>query len=261
MPRLFRPSPLSRAAASVRDDLSAARQRDPAARSTAELLTCYPGLHAVWAHRVAHRLHLRGLRLSARLVSQVARFVTGIEIHPGATIGHGLFIDHGMGVVIGETTEVGDNVTIYQGVTLGGTGKDTGKRHPTVRDGVIIGTGAAVLGPVEIGRGAKVGAGAIVIKDVPEDSTVVGNPGRPVIVNGRRISESAPDLDHTRLPDPIAEALSCLVNRVNELERDIRDLRAGRTPEARPDVERDCLPPELRAVLGMNGASQGQNGS
>ena len=202
-------------------------------------------------------MYAHGLRTPARVVSQAARLLTGIEIHPGATIGRRLFIDHGMGVVIGETAELGDDVTLYQGVTLGGTGKDAGKRHPTIGNRVIVGTGAAVLGPLDVGDGAKIGAGAIVVKDVPANATVVGNPGRPVAVNGQRIAtagSNVPDLEHTRLPDPIAEALACLVNRVNELETDIRDLRDGRIPTERPTESRDCLPPQLRAVLGMNGS-------
>lgn len=222
-------------------DIAAARERDPAARSTAEVLTCYPGLHALWAHRVAHRLYRSDRRLPARLISQVARLLTGIEIHPGARIGSGFFIDHGMGVVIGETTEIGDNVTLYQGVTLGGTGKDTGKRHPTIGRGVIVGTGARVLGPLEIGEGAKVGAGAIVIKDVPPNSTVVGNPGRPVIVDGERVaSAGGPDIEHTRLPDPVAEAMACLVRRIDILEGELRAVREGREPPQRDEGE-DCL--------------------
>jgi serine O-acetyltransferase len=243
----------------LRRDIAVARERDPAARSVLEVLTCYPGLHAVWMHRGAHRLYQRGLRLPARLMSQVSRQLTGIEIHPGATIGPGFFIDHGMGVVIGETTEIGEDVTIYQGVTLGGTGKDTGKRHPTVRDGVIVGTGARVLGPLVIGEGAKIGAGAIVIKDVPANSTVVGNPGRPVVVDGQRIDPERlhhPDIEHTRLPDPVAEAMACLVDRVKELERQIADLRVGRTPaEGEPS---DCLPDiqqQIATALGRNGGA------
>jgi serine O-acetyltransferase len=241
-------------------DVEAARERDPAARSTAEVLLCYPGLHALWMHRAAHDLYLRDLRLPARLVSQLSRFLTGIEIHPGARIGPGFFIDHGMGVVIGETTEIGEDVTIYQGVTLGGTGKETGKRHPTVEDGVIVGTGARVLGPVVIGEGAKVGAGSIVIKDVPANSTVVGNPGRPVIVDGQRVPRDVhhPDIEHTRLPDPVAEALACLVRRVGELEREVQDLRAGRVPEPKADDDEDCLPTvqeEIASILGLNPGS------
>ena len=248
-------SGLKHVAGAVRRDIDTARDRDPAAQSVVEILTCYPGLHAVWLHRVAHRLYRRDLRLPARLVSHLSRQLTGIEIHPGATIGEGFFIDHGMGVVIGETTEIGRNVTIYQGVTLGGTGKDTGKRHPTVGDGVIVGTGARVLGPLEIGQGAKVGAGAIVIKDVPANSTVVGNPGRPVVVDGRRVTEedlAHPDIEHTTLPDPVAEAMECLVKRVAELEAEIADLRAGRPPRERANGD-DCLPglrEEIADILG-----------
>ena len=211
-------------------------ERDPAARSLAEVLLCYPGLHALWMHRAAHSLYERDLRLPARLVSQASRFMTGIEIHPGAQIGRRLFIDHGMGVVIGETTEIGDDVPIYQGVTLGGTGKgDAASATRRCGDGVIVGTGAHVLGPIVIGEGAKVGAGSIVIKDVPANSTVVGNPGRPVIVHGQRAPRDVhqPDIEHTRLPDPVAEALACLVRRVGELEREVKDLRAGRAPEPR----------------------------
>ena len=238
-------------------DVDVARERDPAATSLTEILLCYPGLHAVWMHRAAHTMHLNGFRLPARLVSQASRFLTGIEIHPGARIGPGFFIDHGMGVVIGETTEIGEDVTLYQGVTLGGTGKDVGKRHPTVQDGVIVGTGASVLGPVVIGEGAKVGAGSIVVKDVPPNSTVVGNPGRAVIVDGQKVPRDIhhPDIDHTRLPDPVAEAMACLVRRVGELERDIADMRAGRPLTPRPEGDEDCLPTaqeEISTILGLN---------
>lgn len=249
------------AAATFRRDIAVARERDPAARSTLEVVTSYPGLHALWMHRLAHRLYGRGLGLPARWVSQISRMVTGIEIHPGATIGPGLFIDHGMGVVIGETAEIGEDVTIYQGVTLGGTGKESGKRHPTVGDGVIIGTGASVLGSVTVGEGAKIGAGSIVIKDVPPNSTVVGNPGRAVVVDGQRVDHETlhhPTLEHTRLPDPVAEAMACLVRRVTELEQDITDLRDGREPRNRMRDDGDCLPTaqeEIAGILGLNGGS------
>ncbi len=251
---------LRRAGATLRRDVAVARERDPAARSTLEVVTSYPGIHAIWMHRLAHSLYGRGLRLPARWVSQVSRSITGVEIHPGAQIGPGLFIDHGMGVVIGETTEIGEDVTIYQGVTLGGTGKETGKRHPTVRDGVIIGSGASVLGSVEIGEGAKIGAGSIVIKDVPANSTVVGNPGRAVVVDGQRVDPETlhhPTLEHTRLPDPVAEAMACLVRRVTELEQDLTDLREGREPRQR-SKDGDCLPTvqeEIAGILGLNGGS------
>ena len=257
MPRRSLLAWLGGAKRSLARDIEVARERDPAARSTAEVLLCYPGLHAVWMHRGAHRMWNSGFRLPARFLSQFSRAVTGIEIHPGATIGPGFFIDHGMGVVIGETTEIGEDVTLYQGVTLGGTGKETGKRHPTLQDGVIVGTGANVLGPVVLGEGAKIGAGSIVVKDVPSYSTVVGNPGRPVIVDGQRVRDvHHPDMQHTRLPDPVAEAMACLVRRVTELEQDIADLRAGRAPAPRiPTSDEDCLPTaqeEISSILGLN---------
>ena len=249
------------AATTFQRDVAVARERDPAARSTLEVVTSYPGIHALWMHRLAHGLYGRGIRLPARWVSQLSRQLTGIEIHPGATIGPGLFIDHGMGVVIGETAEIGEDVTIYQGVTLGGTGKETGKRHPTIGDCVIIGTGASVLGSVTVGEGAKIGAGSIVIKDVPPNSTVVGNPGRAVVVDGQRVDQEAlhhPTLEHTRLPDPVAEAMACLVRRVTELEEDITDLREGREPQRRTRDDGDCLPTaqeEIAGILGLNGGS------
>jgi serine O-acetyltransferase len=251
--------PVRHAMFSLRRDIEAARERDPAARSLAEVLLCYPGLHALWLHRVAHTLWTHGARLPARLISQVSRFLTGIEIHPGARIGPGLFIDHGMGVVIGETTEIGEDVTIYQGVTLGGTGKETGKRHPTVRDRVIVGTGARVLGPLEIGEGAKVGAGAIVIRDVPANSTVVGNPGRTVVRDGQRVTASRPDIEHTRLPDPMAEAMVRLVRRLGELESEVQALRAERADgeprsaaESAAAARADDVQDEIIALLGLN---------
>jgi len=219
----------SHALATLREDLRAARERDPAAHSTSEILL-YQGLHAVWMHRLAHALYIRGHRFSARLVSQISRFLTGIEIHPGARIGKGLFIDHGMGVVIGETTEIGDDVTLYQDVTLGGTGKQDGKRHPTVGNRVMIGMGAKVVGPLNIGDDAKIGAGAVVIKDVPPNTTVVGNPGRPVAISGRPVA--GPELEHTRLPDPVAESLETLTRRVTELEHQLGAGRGG--PESAP---------------------------
>ncbi|MGD9694709.1 MAG: serine O-acetyltransferase [Thermoleophilia bacterium] len=254
MPRTSLRAGIRRAAGLVRRDIEAARERDPAAQSLGEVLLCYPGLHALWMHRVAHTMHTRGARLPARLLSQFSRFVTGIEIHPGARIGPGFFVDHGMGVVIGETTWIGEDVTVYQGVTLGGTGKETGKRHPTVRDGVIVGTGARVLGPLEIGEGAKIGAGAIVIKDVPPNSTVVGNPGRPVVVDGQRVPRDVhhPDIEHTRLPDPVAEAMTTLVRRITELEREVGDLRAGREPAPR---DRTSVADEVTSILGLNGGA------
>jgi len=206
-------------------DIQAIRERDPAARNTVEILTCYPGLHALWLHRLAHALWVRDVPLVPRLISQFGRFVTGIEIHPGATIGEGLVIDHGAGVVIGETAEVGDNVTIYQGVTLGGTGKETGKRHPTVGDNVVIGAHSQLLGSITVGDNVKVGSGSVVIHDAPANTTVVGNPGRPVISEGAKVG--IPDIDYTHLPDPVAEAMKCLVRRVVQLEKELEELRKG----------------------------------
>ena len=217
----------------VVSDVKAVQDRDPAATSKLEIVTSYAGLHALWLHRVAHKLRALGVPLLPRWVSQFNRFVTGIEIHPGARIGKGLFIDHGAGVVIGETVEVGDNVTIYQGVTLGGTGKETGKRHPTVGDNVVFGAGAKVLGAVTIGDNAKVGAGSVVVTDVPKNSTVVGNPGRPVLLQGQRVG--IPDIDYRHLPDPVAEAIKCLVARIVEMEQELDEIhpeRKGKRQEA-----------------------------
>jgi serine O-acetyltransferase len=218
--------PVTSAIEQIRDDVTAVQERDPAATSKLEIVTSYSGLHALWLHRLANKMRRLGVPLLPRWVSQFNRFVTGIEIHPGATIGHGLFIDHGSGVVIGETTEIGDNVTLYQGVTLGGTGKETGKRHPTVGDNVVFGAGAKVLGAVTVGDNAKIGAGSVVINDVPKDSTVVGNPGRPVLLEGQRVG--IPDIDYRHLPDPVAEAIKCLVARIIEMEKELDDINPGR---------------------------------
>ena len=211
-------SVIARVGREVRLDLAAVRGRDPAARGvgTVEILATWPGLHAVLAYRVAHALHGIGVPLLPRLISALSRSITGIEIHPAARIGDGLFIDHGMGVVIGETAELGDDVTLYQGVTLGGTGFATGKRHPTVQDNVTIGSGAKLLGPIVVGHGSKIGANSVVIHDVPANSTVVGNPGHPVRVDGRR--PEGPDADWVHLPDPIADAIKSLSARIAALE-------------------------------------------
>lgn len=200
----------------LREEIKAIFQRDPAARSIWEVILCYPGFHALVAYRIAHWLYRYKLLLLARLISQITRFFTGIEIHPGAKIGKGLFIDHGMGVVIGETTEIGDHVTIYQGVTLGGTGKEKGKRHPTIGDGAIIATGAKVLGSITVGKNAKIGAGAVVIRSVPDNSTVVGVPGRVVVQDGVRVG--GPDLEHGKLPDPVMNYCEQLQKRIAQLE-------------------------------------------
>lgn len=206
----------------IKSDIGAVFDRDPAAKSIIEVLTCYSGLHALWFHRITHRLYKAKWFVLARFISQISRWITGIEIHPGATIGKRLFIDHGMGVVIGETTEIGDDVTLYQGVTLGGTGKEKGKRHPTIKDGVLIATGAKVLGSITIGENAKIGAGSVVLRDVPADSTVVGIPGRIVVRNGKRISTK---LDHDNLPDPIANMLCDMQRQMAELRIEIEQLK------------------------------------
>jgi serine O-acetyltransferase len=231
----------------LRRDLAAVRERDPAATgvSTAELLASWPGLHAVLAHRVAHALLAARVPVLPRALAYLSRSVTGIEIHPAARVGEALFIDHGMGVVIGETAQIGDNVTVYQGVTLGGTGFATGKRHPTVQDNVTIGSGAKLLGPITIGHGAKIGANAVVIHDVPPNSTVVGNPGHPVRVEGRR--PEGPDADWVHLPDPIADALKQMAGRIAELEREVAALR-GEEPGTQAEIVR------LRPVHGPSPA-------
>ncbi|MDQ6811411.1 MAG: serine O-acetyltransferase [Actinomycetota bacterium] len=228
---------LARVAGELRRDVIAARDRDPAARGVAqaEILATWPGIHALLAHRVAHALYGAGVPLLPRLISMLTRAVTGIEIHPAARIGQGLFIDHGTGVVIGETVDIGDNVTLYQGVTLGGTGFATGKRHPTVQDNVTIGSGAKLLGPITIGHGAKIGANSVVITDVPPNTTVVGNPGHPVRVEGRRVE--GPDADWIHLPDPIAEAIEGLASRIGALERTVNESPeqgSGPVAEVRP---------------------------
>jgi len=201
--------------AEIRDDIAAVRQRDPAAKSDVEVLLLSSGVHAILAYRVAHKLYLSKHYFPARLISQVARAATGIEIHPGATIGKGFFIDHGMGVVIGETTEIGNNCSIYQGVTLGGTGKDVGKRHPTLGNNVMVGAGAKVLGPFTIGDNTKIAAGAVVLKEIPDESTAVGVPARVVRQQGRRVSD---DVDQVHVPDPVAQEIARLEARIKELE-------------------------------------------
>ena len=236
---------IRRTLAEIRGDVSAAQSRDPAARGVGslEVLATWPGVHALLAHRVAHALHGAGVPILPRLIAAIARSLTGIEIHPAAKIGDGFFIDHGMGVVVGETAEIGDDVTLYQGVTLGGTGFATGKRHPTVQDNVTIGSGAKLLGPITIGHGAKIGANSVVIHDVPPNSTVVGNPGHPVRIEGRR--PEGPDADWIHLPDPVADAIKGLSSRIAALEAaedpehspgaEVRQLRRAAGPGREPD--------------------------
>jgi serine O-acetyltransferase len=197
--------------------------RDPAARNWLEVMFCYPGLHALWSHRFAHWLYQMGIPFIPRLISHLSRFATGIEIHPGATIGRSVFIDHGMGVVIGETAIVGDYALIYQGVTLGGTGKESGKRHPTLGENVVVGTGAKVLGNIQLGNNVRIGAGSVVLRDVPSDCTVVGVPGRVVYRSGERVEP----LEHGRLPDSEAQAIRALVDRIEHLEQQLQTLQTS----------------------------------
>lgn len=203
----------------MRDELKSIRERDPAATSNLEVALLYSGYHAVLAYRIAHILHIRGYRVPARVISQTAKFLTGIEIHPGATIGRGLFIDHGSGVVIGETAEIGDNCTLYQGVTLGGTGKDVGKRHPTLGNNVMVGAGAKILGPFTVGDNAKIAANAVVLSEVPADSTAVGIPARIVKRHNQRV-----DLDQVHMPDPVSQELCRLRHQIEMLEKRLGEL-------------------------------------
>jgi serine O-acetyltransferase len=229
---------LRRVAGEISCDVAAARDRDPAARGvgTFEILSSWAGVQALLAHRVSHALYEAGVPLAPRTIAFASRAVTGVEIHPAARIGNDFFIDHGSGVVIGETTEIGDRVTLYQGVTLGGTGFARGKRHPTLQDDVTVGSGAKLLGPVNVGHGAKVGANTVVIQDVPPNSTVVGNPGHPVRVEGKR--PEGPDADWIHLPDPIADALKLLSERLATLETRLTELDGmaaeGEVKELRP---------------------------
>ncbi|KAA6443518.1 serine O-acetyltransferase [Bacillus atrophaeus] len=204
----------------LKEDIDTVFDQDPAARSYFEVILTYSGLHAIWAHRIAHALYKRKFYFLARLVSQISRFFTGIEIHPGATIGRRFFIDHGMGVVIGETCEIGNNVTVFQGVTLGGTGKEKGKRHPTIKDDALIATGAKVLGSITVGEGSKIGAGSVVLHNVPDFSTVVGIPGRVVVQNGQKIKR---DLNHQDLPDPVSDRFKSLEKEILQLKAELEE--------------------------------------
>jgi serine O-acetyltransferase len=208
----------------LRRDLAAAMDRDPAVRSRLEVLLCYPGVHALAFHRLAHRLWDADWLVPARFLSHVSRFLTGIEIHPAARIGPGVFIDHGMGVVIGETAEVAENVTLYQGVTLGGTSLRREKRHPTIEPNVVVGTGAAVMGAITVGEGTRIGAGSVLVRDVPPNSVVVGVPGRVISRDGKRVREAV-DLEHTDLPDPLARAIEQMLDRIHALELEVETLR------------------------------------
>ncbi len=238
---------LRRVAKEIRADITAARDRDPATHgvSSFEILTGWAGVQALLAHRVAHALRDAGVPLAPGGIAYVSRAITGVEIHPAARIGPEFFIDHGAGVVIGETTEIGRRVTLYQGVTLGGTGFQQGKRHPTLGDNVTIGSGAKLLGPIAVGDGAKVGANTVVVEDVPPSSTVVGNPGHPVKVEGRR--PEGPDADWIHLPDPIAEAIKTLAERIAKLEERLAELDGG---EVDPDDGEKLQPRTGRSSAG-----------
>ncbi|PLX98456.1 MAG: serine O-acetyltransferase [Desulfuromonas sp.] len=212
--------------ANLREDFKAVFERDPAVRSIFEIIFCYPGFHALLFYRLAHACWNYKLFFLGRFISHLGRFFTGIEIHPGARIGKGFFIDHGMGVVIGETAEIGDNVTIYHGVTLGGTSWAKEKRHPTLRDNVVIGSGAKVLGPFEVGENAKIGSNSVVVKEVPADATVVGIPGKVVVAGDKKEKQVKADLEHGRLPDPQAKAIECLFDQIKSLENQVKELNA-----------------------------------
>lgn len=228
-----------------RRDVEAALERDPAARNWFEVLLVYPGVHALFMHRVAHALWRRRLFLPARILAHASRLLTGIEIHPAAVIGPGLFIDHGMGVVIGETAELGENVTLYQGVVLGGTGKERGKRHPTIGNNVVIATGAAVLGSFCVGDNARIGAGSVVLSEVPPNCTVVGVPGRIVRENGRKVDTI--ELDHANLPDPLEKVLRGMTDHIDRLTARVRELEARERARERRD---DLMPGAHVSVIG-----------
>lgn len=212
----------------MKEDIEVVFDQDPSARTVLEVILTYSGLHAIWSHRLAHAFYKRKFYFIARAISQISRFFTGIEIHPGAKIGRRFFIDHGMGVVIGETCEIGDNVTVFQGVTLGGTGKEKGKRHPSVKDNALIATGAKVLGSITIGENSKVGAGSVVLKDVPPNSTVVGIPGKIVIQDGVRVKQ---DFNHRDLPDPVADRCKDIEEELYRLRKELEEAKLGRGRE------------------------------
>lgn len=221
----------------MREDIDAVLDRDPAAKGRLEVVLLYSGLHALWIYRFHHWLWIHGWRFLARFLSQAARLVTGIEIHPGAEIGRRFFVDHGMGVVIGETSIVGDDVTLYQGVTLGGTGKETGKRHPTIRNNVVIGAGARVLGNIIVGENSRVGAGSVVLRDVPDNSTVVGVPGHIVFRQGKRVVITDPKL----INDPLSEALVAVANEVKKLKEEVRELQGRELSASDGDNLREVI--------------------
>jgi serine O-acetyltransferase len=233
---------------SIREDIRSVFERDPAAQSVVEVVLCYSGLHALWLYRLNHKLWKHHLRVLARWLSQLARLLTGIEIHPAAQIGRRLFIDHGMGVVIGETSIIGDDVTLYQGVTLGGTGKVKGKRHPTIGSGVVIGAGAKVLGNIRVGDRCRVGAGSVVLRDVPDDSTIVGVPGHIVFRNGKRIVITDPK----QINDPLSAALAAVAVQVKGLRQRVQILEGCESIDAPASAELQAISDELQAIIEMD---------
>ena len=243
---------------SIADEIKVIRERDPAAASKAEVLALYSGLHAILAYRLSHALHIRGFKFAARMISQWAKLVTGIEIHPGAVIGKGVFIDHGTGVVIGETAVVGDNCTLYQGVTLGGTGKQTGKRHPTLGRNVMVGAGAKVLGPFKVGDNSKIAANAVVLEEVPPNSTAVGIPARIVRRDGKRTAD-ANDLDQIHMPDPVAQELCRLRLKVEKLEQMLEEADKPKKKTVRTAASKDK--PEAKKPAPRKTARTGKNAS
>jgi serine O-acetyltransferase len=233
---------------SMREDVRSIRDRDPAAKSILEVLLCYSGLHAIRFHRINHWFWVHNWRLLARWLSQVARLLTAIEIHPGAEIGRRVFIDHGMGIVIGETSVVGDDVTLYQGVTLGGTGKEQGKRHPTIGAGAVIGAGARVLGNIRVGENSRVGAGSVVLRDVPDNSTIVGVPGHIVLRGGRRVVI----IDPKQIHDPLSAALAAVATQVKDLRQRVQRLEGAEPVEAGAAAELQAISDELQAIIEMD---------
>ncbi|MBR2627580.1 MAG: serine O-acetyltransferase [Peptococcaceae bacterium] len=227
----------------MQEDIQVVFERDPAAKTKFEVMLNYPGLHAIWIQReITHKLYQKKHYVLARFISQMARLFTQVEIHPGAKLGRRLFIDHGCGIVIGETAEIGDDVTLYQGVTLGGTGKESGKRHPTLGDNVVVGAGAKVLGSFKVGNNVKIGAGSVVLKPVPDNCTVVGIPGRVVVKDDQSIkhdeelkAKHEADLEHDNLPDPVADALGCMVQRISELEQKIQSMEQTKKEEGKQE--------------------------
>ena len=227
----------------LKKDIDVIMQRDPAVKTSLEAILCYPGLHAIWLHRIAHKLYKANFTLIARLINTISRFITGIDIHPGAQLGEGLFIDHGMGLVIGETAQLGRNITLYQGVTLGGTGKEAGKRHPTIGDNVVIASGAKVLGSFSVGSNSKIGAGSVVLKEVPPNSVVVGIPGRVVTSNGVRVHDI--DLNHDRLPDPVADVEHMLQEHLEHIEKRLQEVETRCTRKSKLRINKIKSPDEL----------------